>query len=176
MYLLQHFRHFAQSAVVFPCARGIRAWGITQSSAGRCSFLIWAGIHMVMVISFLTLTNIALGYGLAVYVNQNFGTLLFALPKRRKVKPGATVDSSEAIAAVATPPSQPATKLESTNEQSMSVAASDTPASEIAASEPVDEENVLAGIEEFRSQLAKISESGEPLAAEPERELVGAAN
>ncbi len=131
---------------------------------------------MVMVIAFLTLTNIALGYGLAVYVNRNFGTLKLALPKKQKSTPAAAVESSETVAAVATPAIQPAAKLKSTTEQSLSVAASGSPVAEIAPSEPVDEENVLAGIEEFRSQLAKISESAEPLAVEPERELVGAAN
>lgn len=131
---------------------------------------------MVMVIAFLTLTNIALGYGLAVYVNRNFGTLKFAFPKKQKSTPIAVVESSQTVEAVGTPAIQPAAKLESKTEQSMSVAASESPATEIAASEPVDEENVLAGIEEFRSQLAKISESAEPLAVEPERELVGAAN
>ena len=131
---------------------------------------------MVLVIIFLTLTNIALGYGLAIYVNRNFGTLVFTLPKKRKVKPGATVDSSEAVAAVATLPSQPIAQIESTPEQVISAAGIiETPATEIAVSDQVDEEHVLAGIEEFRSQLAKISESAEPI-AEPERELVGAAN
>jgi hypothetical protein len=131
---------------------------------------------MVGVIAFLTLTNIALGYGLAVYVNQNFGKLIFALPKKQKAKAPAIVDSPETVAAVATPSSQPAVKLDTVGHTVSAVANSDSPATEISASEPVDEENVLAGIEEFRSQLAKMSEASEPLAAEPQRELVGAAN
>ncbi len=137
---------------------------------------------MVMVITFLTLTNIALGYGLAVYVNRNFGTLILALPKKQKATPVVKVKSSETVAAVATPSSQPTAQLDSTPEQVVDVAASQsvpeehdvTPATEIAAIEPVDEENVLAGIEEFRSQLAKMSASAEPITAEPQ--LVGAAN
>lgn len=139
---------------------------------------------MVMVIIFLTLTNIALGYGLAVYVNRHFGTLIFTRPKNRKAIPQAVVEFPETIAAVAAPPSQPTAHIESAPEPQMSVSAtqgiqaksSESPVTEIAASEQVDEENVLAGIEEFRSQLAKMGAPAEPLAAEPERELVGATN
>lgn len=147
---------------------------------------------MVMVLAFLTLTNLALGYGLAVYVNRHYGTLIFTSSKKQKASPQAIVESSETIAEVATTSSQPTAQIESTPEQETSVSATPSnPAvsgvspvteiaasdvSEISASEPVDEENVLAGIEEFRSQLAKMSVSAEPLAMEPERELVGASN
>jgi cytoskeletal protein RodZ len=147
---------------------------------------------MVSVIAFLTVTNIALGYGLAVYVNKNFGTLIFTRSKKQKAPLQAVVESPETTAEVAKASSRPTAQIESTLEHETSVSAtpsipignSETPVTEIAASdvskisasEPVDEENVLAGIEEFRSQLAKMSEASEPLTAEPERELVGAAN
>lgn len=145
---------------------------------------------MVMVIAFLTLTNIALGYGLAVYVNQKFGTLVFALPKKRKAKPHSSAELSEADAEVAPVSTQPISRPAATPEQQASAAAPPSLAAEssvspvtaiaasadISASEPVDEQNVLAGIEEFRSQLAKMSVSAESPATEPERDLAGAAN
>jgi hypothetical protein len=152
---------------------------------------------MVMVITFLTVTNIALGYGLALYVHKHFGTLTY----QRKPK---------AIAAATSQPSAPAAVVAAVPVAAVPVAAvsvaenapaapptpapvvAETPAppapSEITAeaesivteipgeSAPVDEENVLAGIEEFRSQLAKMSGTTEQFADESQEELLGAAN
>jgi hypothetical protein len=147
---------------------------------------------MVMVITFLTVTNIALGYGLALYVHKHFGTLTY----QRKPK---------AIAAATSQPSAPAAVVAAVPVAAVSVAenapaapptpapvVAETPAppapSEITAeaesivteipgeSAPVDEENVLAGIEEFRSQLAKMSGTTEQFADESQEELLGAAN
>jgi hypothetical protein len=164
-----------------------------------------ATTFMVMVITFLTLTNIAIGYGLAVYVQKNFGTLIY----RRRAKAVAEVAASAAappvmvaaapvvaapvtekapeIAAVSppepvappvpepviaeapAPPDSPAVVEET--------AEAETPAVEVQAeADTVDEENVLAGIEEFRSQLAKMSETAEQPAGAPQQGLATAVN
>jgi hypothetical protein len=159
---------------------------------------------MVMVITFLTLTNIAIGYGLAVYVQKNFGTLIY----RRRAKavaenamhvaapvaapPAGVTETAPAPTAVAPPepvappvsdpvvaeaPASPAPPA--VVEETVETVA---PAVEVKAeSDTVDEENVLAGIEEFRSQLAKMSENTanettEQFADESQEELLGAAN
>jgi hypothetical protein len=150
---------------------------------------------MVMVITFLTLTNIALGYGLAIYVHKHFGTLMY----RRKPKvvtaaisqvtasgemaAAAVSVSGEAPAPVAPPaPAPVVAEAAASPAPTEVVAKAETAAIEVQAeSDTVDEENVLAGIEEFRSQLAKMSENpmnegGEQPVREPEGELLGAAN
>jgi hypothetical protein len=149
---------------------------------------------MVMVITFLTLTNIAIGYALAVYVQKHFGTLIY----QRGVKAVAEVTAPVAVAAVsqsekapapvATPtPAAPVTEPVVAEAPAPTVQAEVTAEAVIAAvevqaeSDTVDEENVLAGIEEFRSQLAKMSENTtseapEQAVGEPQQELVGAAN
>jgi hypothetical protein len=163
-----------------------------------------ATTFMVMVITFLTLTNIAIGYGLAVYVQKNFGTLIY----RRRAKavaentmhdaapaaspPAVVTETAPAPAAVAPPepvapplpdpvvaeapasPAPPAVVKET--------AEAEAPAVEVKAeSDTVDEENVLAGIEEFRSQLAKMSENtasetAEQPAGAPQQALATAVN
>jgi hypothetical protein len=147
---------------------------------------------MVMVITFLTLTNIALGYGLAIYVHKHFGTLMY----RRKPKAVAAaisqVTSAGEVATAAVSPtgeapapvasSAPAAgpvvaEAAAPPAQAEVAAKAETAAVEVQAeSDTVDEENVLAGIEEFRSQLAKMSETTEQFADESQPELVGAAN
>jgi hypothetical protein len=144
---------------------------------------------MVMVITFLTLTNIAIGYGLAVYVHKHFGTLMY----RRGAKAVAEVASPVAAPAVivtetAPAPDAAATPTAAPVTESVVAEAPAPPAPqeitaeaepETAESDTVDEENVLAGIEEFRSQLAKMSESSETaeqFVDESQQELVGAAN
>jgi type IV secretory pathway VirB10-like protein len=149
-----------------------------------------ATTFMVMVIAFLTLTNIALGYGLAVYVQKHFGTLMY----RRKPKavaaaisqvtaPGAVAAapvslSGEAPAPVAPPaPAPVVVEAAAPPAPTEVIAKAETAAVEVQAeSDTVDEENVLAGIEEFRSQLAKMSEATEQFADDVQPELVGAAN
>jgi hypothetical protein len=149
---------------------------------------------MVMVITFLTLTNIAIGYGLAVYVQKNFGTLIY----RRRVKavvevaapavagvaavpvaetapaaappaPVAPPAPEPVIAEAPAPPAPPAVVEETAEAEAAAVEVK-------AEADTVDEENVLAGIEEFRSQLAKMSENTEQPVAEPQQGLATAVN
>lgn len=150
---------------------------------------------MVMVITFLTLTNIAIGYGLAVYVQKNFGMLIY----RRRAKavaevaaplaapPAVVTETAPAVAAVAppepvAPPMPEPVVAEAPAPPFPPAPAEETAAAEVAAvevkAEPdtVDEENVLAGIEEFRSQLAKMSETAEQPVAEPQQGLATAVN
>jgi hypothetical protein len=147
---------------------------------------------MVMVITFLTLTNIAIGYALAVYVQKHFGTLIY----QRGVKAVAEVTAPVAVAAVSQSEKAPApvaTPTSATPVTEPVVAEAPAPPAEATTqtesaavevqveSDTVDEENVLAGIEEFRSQLAKMSENTtseapEQAVGEPQQELVGAAN
>jgi hypothetical protein len=145
---------------------------------------------MVMVITFLTLTNIVIGYALAVYVQKHFGTLMYrrgakavAAAISQVTTPGEVAQgvpslSGEAPASVPPPAPVPV----AAEAAAPSAPIEDAAKAETAAVEPqaesdtVDEENVLAGIEEFRSQLAKMSESTEQFADESQQELVGAAN
>jgi hypothetical protein len=160
-----------------------------------------ATTFMVMVITFLTLTNIAIGYGLAVYVQKNFGTLIY----RRRAKavaenamhvaapvaapPAGVTETAPAPTAVAPPEpvAPPVSDPVVAEAPAPSAVVEETvetvaPAVEVKAeSDTVDEENVLAGIEEFRSQLAKMSENTanettEQFADESQEELLGAAN
>jgi hypothetical protein len=136
---------------------------------------------MVSVIGFLTITNIALGYGLAVYVNKHYGTLMFrrdqAADKAQaasQVAPVATQVVAEPTTlsrdAVSTIPEKAIAEL-----QGMDSESSPATSGETAATEPVDEENVLAGIQEFRSQLAKMNAPADESAVQ-EEELAVAAN
>ncbi|MDZ4656736.1 MAG: hypothetical protein SH868_04060 [Bythopirellula sp.] len=123
---------------------------------------------MVLVIAFLTVTNIALGYGLAIYVNRHFGTLLLS----RSKSPAAAQQKT----AEPPPVEKLAEDLPTLAPTAVSVIAEQA-ATKPAASEPVDEENVLAGIEEFRSQLAKMNTAVDqsPVdASAPEVELAAA--
>lgn len=150
---------------------------------------------MVMVITFLMLTNIALGYGLAVYVQKNFGTLIYRRRAKAVAEVAATVETpAVAVAAasvaeraptpepapVAAPAPQPVV-AEVTAAPVPSEVAEVTTEAEAAVevkaeSDTVDEENVLAGIEEFRSQLAKMSEAAEQPASVPQQGLATAVN
>jgi hypothetical protein len=129
---------------------------------------------MVWVICFLTITNIALGYGLAIYVERHFGKLVWHRAKTLPRSESNLTDTLpvvtkavEAATTSATPVSME-TPADPTLANSEAVEVMATSNGEATASETVDEENVLAGIEEFRSQLAKISTTGEPVAAELE--------
>jgi hypothetical protein len=152
---------------------------------------------MVWLISFLTVSNIALGYGLAVYVQRQFGT---ALPtgvswrhKKTEVLPTVETVTQAAVAPSAsvsepTPSQTPKprqanpTEIKSAETKSTEKAPTPTaiPAEETSGLPPVDEENVLAGIEEFRSQLAKmhvVAEDGDANAPQDvEPEPIAAAN
>ncbi len=115
---------------------------------------------MVLVIAFLTITNIALGYGLAIYVNRHFGTLLLSRSKSPAAAQQKIADSPSIVQLAEELPTSAPTTMSTTLDQGAVEAqpgAVKAPAAESAASEPVDEENVLAGIEEFRSQLAKMN-------------------
>lgn len=131
---------------------------------------------MVWVIAFLSISNVLLGYGLAVYINRHFGTLVVS---RKKVQAStesettATENENRASAKIEdlAQPIEPTLTPERQIATPMAHLDSNEPASAAA----VDEQNVLAGIEEFRSQLAKMTE---PTATveEPEGELVAAGN
>jgi hypothetical protein len=118
---------------------------------------------MVLVIGFLTITNIALGYGLAVYVNKHYGTLVFRRDREAAKALGAGQVATIAAQVVAEPPALSHSAVSSILEQAIAepqgIGSENSPATsgETAAMEPVDEENVLAGIQEFRSQLAKMN-------------------
>jgi hypothetical protein len=141
-------------------------------------------IDMVWVISFLIVTNLAMGYGLAVYVNRHFGTPALGRPALGRPKSAAPPASQIPVAAEDLPTVSRATVeemidsevAESADPEPIEIGGASTP--EVASNEPVDEENVLAGIEEFRSQLAKMNAStADPEEADQvESELVGAAN
>lgn len=105
---------------------------------------------MVTVIAFLSVTNIAMGYALAVYINRNFGTFTV----NRGGDASIVVVNTSTSTVVDVPPA-----MAGSSEVAQAAVES--------ASEPIDEENVLAGIEAFRSQLAKMSGSAEIEAAEP---------
>jgi hypothetical protein len=139
---------------------------------------------MVWLISILTVSNIAMGYGLAIYLNRHYGMLV---PTRRKMTSPTTAPT--AVAEMPTVSSAVVNEMieaeidEAEEPESVEIGGASSPAldEEIGAAPAVDEENVLAGIEEFRSQLAKMnSAASEPEigteAEELESELVGAAN
>jgi hypothetical protein len=137
---------------------------------------------MVLVIAFLTVTNIALGYGLAIYIDRHFGTLLLSRSKST-VTPQQEVADSPLVAQLAEElPTLAPKAVRAVVKQAVVEApptAAKAPAAETAASEPVEEENVLAGIEEFRSQLAKMNTAVEqPPEATPAKaaELAATAN
>lgn len=141
---------------------------------------------MVLVIAFLTITNIALGYGLAVYVNRHFGTLLLSRSKSTVASQQSVADTQPAAQRAEELPTLAPTAVSAVVEQAVAetLVEAQPVADETAASEPADEENVLAGIEEFRSQLAKMSTAVEqpmeeaPAKAAPTQEanLAAAAN
>ncbi len=147
---------------------------------------------MTFLVVFLSVTNIAIGYGLAVYLRraalayepvpeippapapelpaQPVATPVASAPAQPVVAPAPVEATTPAPieAAVPTPeapevPVQPPLAVEQT-----AAAVATTSA---AADELPNEENVLAGIEAFRSQLAKLNQSE---AAEPEAELAEA--
>jgi hypothetical protein len=176
---------------------------------------------MVLVIAFLTVSNIALGYGLAVYMDRHFGTLLF-VRRAKSQKPARAAEAAPKVTSAVEPPIPPTaapktivkeevaasttvgektdsattdsetTVSETTDNQTTESETADTVTAALksredleagptagAVKEPVDEENVLAGIEQFRSQLAKMSGSGNTTvtgSSVDEQELVGAAN
>jgi hypothetical protein len=136
---------------------------------------------MVSVIGFLTITNIALGYGLAVYVNKHYGTLMFR--RDQSADKAQATDQVGPVAAqvVAEPKALSHDAVSAILEQAIAepqdMVSESSPATsgETAATEPVDEENVLAGIQEFRSQLAKMNAPADESAVQ-EEELAVAAN
>lgn len=138
---------------------------------------------MVWLFSFIAVSNIAMGYGLAVYFHQHFGTAFPSCGPLRKKK----VAEPKAAPAVAEAPTvvdelAGAEVSETPESEAVEIGVPTTdPVEEIGGLPPVDEENVLAGIEEFRSQLAKMNvtadeETAESEVEEVEEELVGAAN
>lgn len=127
---------------------------------------------MVWLILFLTVSNIAIGYGLAVYIDRQFGTLI---PQRGRGK-----DSVPAEPEALTVPPAPVVSVKQAATTKQSEPATPTPAAvpaePTAGLPPVDEENVLAGIEEFRSQLAKMNVTSEESAEGAAAEEVAVAN
>ncbi len=103
---------------------------------------------MVLIIAFLTITNIALGYGLAIYVNRHYGTLLLSRSKLAIASQEKPADLQSVVQLAEELPTLAPTFVDVIAEQAVT---------KPIMSEPVDEENVLAGIEEFRAQLAKMN-------------------
>jgi hypothetical protein len=143
---------------------------------------------MVSVIAFLSVTNIAVGYGLAVYISKNYGTLLVTRGTTRGLVIQNSVTAQQVVEVTGESPSLPLTadgmileeEVSKSAEEELLGGAATTSDEELLASDTVDEENVLAGIEAFRSQLAKMNEPGESksdpsMVEEFEEELVGAA-
>ncbi len=139
---------------------------------------------MVSLIAFLSVTNIAVGYGLAVYINKNYGCLLVTRTTTRGLATQETVAAPQVVELVDEMPTLPPTTEDSTAEEMVSESVDEQTAEEgestleTAESDTIDEENVLAGIEAFRSQLAKMNQSVESESApatveEHEEELVG---
>jgi hypothetical protein len=121
---------------------------------------------MVWLISFLTVGNIALGYGLAIYVQRQFGTLKPSCgPLRSKMSEATAVPESVVeVTKVQSPVVADINKANAPKKQEAKPAETRaTPsgglAEEASGLPSMDEENVLAGIEEFRSQLAKMNVS-----------------
>jgi hypothetical protein len=136
---------------------------------------------MVLVIGFLTITNIALGYGLAVYVNKHYGTLMFrrdqAADKAQATGQVGPVAAQVVVESTALSHDAVSPILEQAIAEPQDMDSESSPATscETATTEPVDEENVLAGIQEFRSQLAKMNAPADESAVQ-EEELAVAAN
>lgn len=130
---------------------------------------------MGLLVAFISLINIALGYGLAVYLrrameptigNRTVEPLPVSVPAAKpqvvtkvaptpavkvEVTPAATpVQPADEVAPISAPSSQP---------ESAETAKDTKP--------PVDEENVLAGIEAFRAQLAQVKDGGNAEVEEP---------
>jgi hypothetical protein len=141
---------------------------------------------MVWLFSVLAVSNIAMGYGLAVYFHQHFGTAVPScgpLRKKKAVAPSAPAMASEmpTVTPAVVEEMIEAEVAEIEKSEPIEIGAPVAPAEEIGGLPPVDEENVLAGIEEFRSQLAKMNATADDDASENEvekleEELVGAAN
>ncbi len=132
---------------------------------------------MVLVIGFLTITNIAFGYGLAIYVNKHYGTLMLQRVQTASDNQGNSPAGSAVVpgaaAALALSPAAASAVLEQV------IAAQDRQApagGETAHAEPVDEVSVLTGIQEFRSQLAKMSAPGEETSLQKKETLAAVAN
>ncbi|QEG33879.1 hypothetical protein [Bythopirellula goksoeyrii] len=130
---------------------------------------------MGLLVAFISLINIALGYGLAVYL-------------RRAMEPtigNRTVEPLPVSVPVAKPKivsedaPTPAVKVETASSEtpvnpadSVAPISAPTPQTESAetatdSKPPVDEENVLAGIEAFRAQLAQVKDEGNAEVEEP---------
>jgi hypothetical protein len=142
-----------------------------------------AGLIMVSVIAFLTVTNIALGYGLAIYIHRHYGTLVVTRSRPPQSEVSAPIGKSEVediadevveLANEMHATIEPAPVLEAAAKQVVPIEAPAETGEPVKAS-AVDEENVLAGIEEFRSQLAKMS-STDASTEVSESDLVEAAN
>lgn len=127
---------------------------------------------MVLVIAFLTITNIALGYGLAIYVNRHYGTLLLSRASSSAALQQKVADHPSVVQLTEELPTLAPTNVSAILDQA---------SAKTAACGQVDEENLLAGIEEFRSQLAKMNTMAEqsaeeaPARAAPPLEVVVAA-
>lgn len=159
---------------------------------------------MIWTIGFLAVINMAIGYGLAIYLHGK-GKILFRAPEVKMPRSSPTVQSvpaspetqPQSVAAelpqeVPAVVEQPTAEAETAIEPSLEV--SDSAPSEVAEAaadstveddiseadnQPSDapesdgnDDNVLAGIEAFRSQLAKISKANAEEEAEtPAEEL-----
>lgn len=138
---------------------------------------------MGLIVVFLSLTNIALGYGLAVYLRRASSSVSLlrttapqpeTLPTAPPMAPPVPVSP---LAVAATPVASPATQDVSSEKPPIAedsvvepVAATEVAqiVSEVEDTKPVvNEENVLAGIEAFRAQLAQVKEVESEAIKEP---------
>ncbi|TWU28194.1 hypothetical protein [Bythopirellula polymerisocia] len=151
---------------------------------------------MGLIVAFLSLVNIAIGYGLAVYLqraSKPFTPLPIVTPAPAEVPVPVAVNESpspvmkkegtlpdvpaaviEEVAPIPSPEEQPllaeipapVEEPESVVTNSASESVDSVEAEET--TEAVDEESVLAGIEAFRAQLANMKDDGEPAVEEIE--------
>ena len=113
---------------------------------------------MVWLISFMTVSNIAMGYGLAVYVNRHFGTPEIRPPRLTLAR--LSVSGTALMSITGKGPTEIAPRLEASDGNDSATGPAEDNLEDTPDPTPlgtVDEEKVLAGIEEFRSQLAKIN-------------------
>lgn len=106
--------------------------------------------------------NIAMGYGLAVYVDRHFGTLVFALPNLGRLRQANLAASASPTKVESGVPAASTAKPSAPQTAAVVAPPFDsgaTPKDATVEAAAVDEGNVLAGIEEFRSQLAKMNAS-----------------
>lgn len=123
---------------------------------------------MGLLVAFISLINIALGYGLAVYLRRAMeptigNRTVEPLPvsvqaaKPQVVTKVAPTPAVKVEAAPAEVPEKPADEVAPISAPTPQTESAETPTD---SKPPVDEENVLAGIEAFRAQLAQVKDEG----------------